>query len=174
MAKKKRPKKKKRRASSPLSPDQSVHLNELLAHPERMDPGDIRAVLPDPALALAYVERMPADDPDLVPVLLSIRDAFSEKDVQKAVRRTAFRLEQQGVHVPAAPKPESGVLGKATEQGEPFAFLSPLDGMGARGVLIGIPRAPSGYELGVALTSDQAGSSIVALPPFRSTPPALW
>jgi len=157
VAKRKGSKKRKGGAFVSLSASQSERLKELLAHPALMDPGDIRAALPDSALARAYVERMPAGDPALIPLLISIREAFPEKDVQKAVRRTSFRCRQQGVHVPDAPESNDGILRKGPADGEPFAFLSPLDGMGSRGVLFGIPRAPSGYELGVALTDDQDG-----------------
>jgi len=157
VAKRKGPKKKKGAGAGALTPSQSERLKELLAHPEHMHAADIRDALPDAVLARAYVERMPADDPGLIPILTAIRDAFPEKTVQKAVRRTAFRFEQQGAHVPAAPESDSAGLRPNAPQGEPFAFLSPLDGMGSRGVLLGLPRAPSGYELGVALTHDEAG-----------------
>ncbi|MCF8061599.1 MAG: hypothetical protein K9M82_03700 [Deltaproteobacteria bacterium] len=157
MAKKKGSKKKKNR-SAPLTPEQRELLETLLTDPARIDTGDIHSSLPDPALAAAFLERLPADDSDLVPVLTAVREGFEEKSVQKSVRKAAFRFEQRGVHVPEGPSRESAVLRReALEEREPFAFLSPIDAMGVRGVLFGIPRAPTGFELGAALVSDESG-----------------
>jgi hypothetical protein len=134
-------------------------LEALLADPARIDTEDIRSSLPDPALAAAFLERLPADDPDLVPVLAAVREGFQEKPVQKAARRAAFRFEQRGVQVPPGDaREERAVLrSPGPDAGEAFAMLSPVDSVGARGVLLGIPRPTRGMELAVALTSDENG-----------------
>lgn len=159
MAKKKGSKKKKRRSLPPLSPDQSERLESALEAPERIALDTVRANLPDDAVAAAFLERLPAGDPALVPVLTAVRDAFPEKSVQKAARKAAFRFEQRGTAVPRSPSAEEPAVrfqGTA-EQGQPFAFLTPTDGIGVRGVLLALPRAPKGIELGAALVSDEAG-----------------
>ncbi len=159
MAKKKGSRKKKRSSLPPLSPDQSERLKIALEAPERIDTSDVRASLPDAAVAAAFLERLPAGGPALVPVLTAVRDAFPEKSVRKAARKAAFRFEQQGTDVPPSPSSEAPVLRfqGTPEQGRPFAFLTPTDGIGVRGVLLALPKAPKGIELGAALVSDEAG-----------------
>lgn len=158
MAKKKGPKKRRDRSAAPLTSEQRERLEALMTNPARIDTDDIRSRLPDPALAAAFLERLPADDPGLIPLLAAVRDAFEEKSVRKAARKAAFRFEQRGFVVPEEPSPEGPVLHRAApEEGEPFAFLSAVDAIGVRGVLLGIPRAPSGVELGAALVSDENG-----------------
>ena len=157
MAKKKGTKRKKGRTTPSLPPEQSARLKDLLARPDLLDPSDIREAFAEPGMARALVDGLPAGDPELVPLLVSIREAFPEKEVQKAIRRTAFRFQQQGVTVPAAVETGGSILRKAPQQGEPFAILSPLDDMSAQGVLLALPREPMGYELGVGVASDEAG-----------------
>lgn len=159
MAKKKRAKKSRgRRKPHPLSAEDNRRLHPLLDHPEHLDPNAVRTVLTGPNLARAFLEKLPADDPALVPLVVAVREAFEEKEVQKAVRRTSFRFEQQGISVPPPhKKPDPGALRSVPQQEHPFAFLSPPDGLGLRGVLFGIPRAPRGIELGVGLASDTFG-----------------
>jgi len=157
VAKKKGPRKKRDRSASPLPPEQRERLGALLTDPARIDTADIRSSLPDPTLAAAFLERLPAD-PDLIPLLAAVREAFQEKSVRKAARKAAFRFEQRGLVVPEGPSREGPVLHRAApEEGEPFAFLSSVDAIGVRGVLLGIPRAPRGIELGAALVSDENG-----------------
>jgi hypothetical protein len=158
VAKKKGPRKRRDRSAVPLTPEQRERLEALMTDPARVDTEDIRSSLPDPTLAAAFLERLPADDPDLIPVLTAVREAFEEKSVRKAARKTAFRFEQRGLPVPEGPSREGPVLHRAAlDEEEPFAFLSPADALGVRGVLFGIPRAPRGIELGAALVSDEEG-----------------
>lgn len=159
MAKRKRARKPKgHREPHPLSPEDAERLERLLDQPALIHPETIRETLTGPNLARAFVEKLPADDPDLVPLVVAIREAFEGKEVQKAVRRTSFRFEQQGISVPPPrERPEHGALRKAPQEEQPFAVLSAPDGLGMRGMLFGIPRAPRGIELGIGLASDTFG-----------------
>lgn len=86
MAKKKGPRKKKR-DSSPLPPERAGILRKLLEDPARTDAAETLITLSDPAPAAAFLENLPAGNPELVPVLMAVREAFDEKGVQKAARR---------------------------------------------------------------------------------------
>ncbi len=158
MAKRKGSKRKKGPTGPSLSSDQRKQLEQLLSKPERLDISDVGNSLPDSTLAAAFLERLPSGDPGLVPILVAVRDHFPEKPVQKAARKAAFRFEQQGIPVPSSARDEHSVLRRTTpDQREPFAFLTPLDGDGVRGVLLGVPRPPQGIELGAALAGDEDG-----------------
>jgi len=159
VAKRKRARKPKgHRELHPLTPEDAERLERLLDQPALIHPDTIRDTLTGPNLACAFVEKLPADNPSLVPLVVAVREAFEEKEVQKSVRRTSFRFEQQGISVPPPrERPESGALRNAPQQEQPFAVLSAPDGLGMRGVLFGIPRAPRGIELGIGVASDTFG-----------------
>lgn len=158
MAKRKGSKKKKPRTGPSLSSDHRKLLEQLLSKPESIDIADVGNSLPDSTLAAAFLERLPSGDPGLVSILVAVRNHFHEKSVQKAARKAAFRFEQQGIPVPSSARDEPSVLRPTTsDQGEPFAFLTPMDGHGVRGLLLGLPRPPKGLELGAALAGDEDG-----------------
>ncbi len=157
MSKKKGPRKKKR-DSSPLPPERAGILRKLLEDPARTDAADTLITLSDPALAAAFLENLPAGDPDLVPVLTAVREAFDEKAVQKAARRAVFRFGQKGISVhPGSKRERSALRPTSREEERPFAFLTPFDSLAVRGILLGIPRPPIGIDLGAALASDEDG-----------------
>jgi hypothetical protein len=156
--KKKSSRKTKARDMASLPPERAGILRKLLEDPAGSDTVETLKTLSDPELAVAFLEHLPAGDPGLVPVLTAVCDFFDQKDVRKAFRRTAFRFQQQGVSVPLGPSRETSALKrKPSEKDQPFAFLTSLDTVGARGVLLGIPRPPMWIELGAAFASDEQG-----------------
>lgn len=148
---------KKKRVS--LTQQESELLKSLLDSPEDVDLKDVRTSLSGPGVAQAFVEKLPSDDPDTIPFLVAVRDAFPEKAVQKAVRRKAFLLGQRGLHVPepSDASPEEGILRSVAGQDRPFAHATSYDVLGMRTVLYGIPRQPRGFELGVGFLNHETG-----------------
>jgi len=131
----------------------------LLEDLPRADPTEIKERIPRPRLALAFLEGLPLEGTEMVDLVLALKQAFSEKDVQKAARRTLFRLKQRGIPVPDedtdglprfTPKP-------LAEASSPSAFIGPLDGFGSRAAFIMIPQVPAGVDLGMGVVSDEKG-----------------
>ena len=137
MGKRKKPKQKKPKHSSLLSTEEESLLPPLLENFRDIDLTKIREQIPSPELARALVERLPADDPGTVNLIVAIRDAFDQKSVRKAMKKAFFRLRQKGISVPdlEADKRPS-IFDIKTEKTEPSAYLGPIDGLGSRGVFI--------------------------------------
>jgi hypothetical protein len=158
MAKKKAPRKKSGRGPAPLPPELEGPLRRLLEAPGRSGNTETIKSFREPRLAAAFLENLPASDTSLVPILTEIRDAFDHRAVKKAARRAAFRFEQRGIFVPAPPGTDEAALRPvAGEKDKPFAFLTSFDGLGARGVVLGVPAPAGGIDMGFAFASDEEG-----------------
>ena len=158
MAKRKKPKKKKPHAASILSPEQQTQLTTLLKDVKSLSNADLKDQIASPELAQAFVERLPTQDPEAIPALLAVREAFPQKNVQKAIKKTIFKFKQKGISLPDL-EPEKGppIVGRSLEVAEPSAFLGPIDGTGSRGVLLILPQIPKGVDVGMGAVSDELG-----------------
>ncbi len=158
MAKRKKPKKKKTRPLTLLSQEQQTQLTTLLQNFQNLSHDNINEQIPSPELAQAFVESLPTQDPEAISALLTVREAFHQKNVQKAVRRTIFKFKQRGISHPDL-EPEKGppVPARRLEVADPSAFLGPIDGGGNRGVLLILPQIPKGVEVGMGAVSDELG-----------------
>jgi len=147
--------KKKNKA---FTAEESARLTGLLGDPSALEPDKIRETLSGPAMAEAFVERLPATDAGIIPLITAIRDAFPDKNVQKAVRRKGYMLEQRGFTVPTpAEDGETGILRKIPLEVESYAYVTSVDAFGMQMLFYALPRAPRGYELGVVAVSDEEG-----------------
>ena len=158
MGKRKKPKQKKPKHSSLLSTEEESLLPPLLENFRDIDLTKIREQIPSPELARALVERLPADDPGTVNLIVAIRDAFDQKSVRKAMKKAFFRLRQKGISVPdlEADKRPS-IFDIKTEKTEPSAYLGPIDGLGSRGVFIALPQIPKGIDIGLGIVNEEGG-----------------
>ena len=159
MSKKRTARKRKPTAipSVPLSSEDESLLSSLLANLTKIDPSRIRDQIPRPEVAQALLERLLLDSPEAVALVTTIQEAFDHKGVQKAVRRTIFKLKQRGISIPEedAERVVPSVLKKETP--EPDAFIGPIDGVGGRGVFLAVPQVPQGIDVALGLLSDEIG-----------------
>ncbi len=141
-----------------LSADESKRLDSLLKNPKAINPKDLNEHIRGPELAQAFLERMPLDEPGIIPIVLAIREAYKEKYVQKAVKKAIFRLKQKGISIPDADSdPSPAIVLKYSESDDPSAYLGPIDGTGNRGILIIIPQIPKGMNVGIGLLNTEEG-----------------
>jgi hypothetical protein len=158
VGKRKKPKKKKPYPSSLLSQEQETQLTALLENLKNISPSNIDEQIPSPELAQAFVDRLPPDDPEVIHILLAVREAFPQKNVQKAIKKTIFRFKQRGLsHHDLEPDKGPAILVRKAEQIEPSAYLGPVDGSGSRGVFLTLPQVPKGVDLGMGAVSDEQG-----------------
>lgn len=158
MAKKKKPKKKKPDPSSLLSQEQQTQLSSLLKNFKNLNSANVNEQIPGPELAQAFIERLPIQDSEAVPALLAVREAFPQKKVQKAIKKTIFKFKQKGISHPDL-EPEKGpaALVKRLDVADPSAYIGPVDGTGSRGILLILPQIPKGVEVGMGAVSDELG-----------------
>jgi hypothetical protein len=143
--------------SVPLPSEDKDFLSSLLEDLARIDTSRIQSQIPRPELAQALVESLPLDSPETVTLVTAIQEAFDHKGVQKAVKRTIFKLKQRGISIPErnSEKVIPSVLKK--EAPEPDAFVGPIDGVGGRGVFLAVPQVPQGIDVALGLISDEIG-----------------
>jgi len=158
VAKRKKPKKKKPHPSSLLPQEQQTQLTALLENFKNLTHANVNEQIASPELAQVFVEGLPTKDPEVIPVLLAVRKAFPQKNVQKAIKKTIFKLKQKGITHPDL-EPEKGlpVLARSSEVANPSAFLGPIDGSGSRGILLMLPQIPTGVDVGMGAVSDELG-----------------
>ncbi len=158
MAKRKKPKRKKPHTASLLSQEQQTQLTTLLKNFKNLSNANVNEQIASPELAQAFVESLPTQDPEAIPALLAVREAFPQKNVQKAIKKTIFKFKQKGISHPDL-EPEKGppVLARRLEVADPSAFLGPIDGSGSRGVLLILPQIPKGVDVGMGAVSDELG-----------------
>jgi hypothetical protein len=158
VAKRKKPKKKKSHPSSLLPQEQQTQLTTLLQNFKALNNANVDEQIASPELAQVFVESLPTKDPEIIPVLLAVREAFPQKNVQKAIKKAIFKLKQKGItHPDLEPEKGAPVIAQSQEVADPSAFLGPIDGSGSRGVLILLPQIPKGVDVGMGAVSDELG-----------------
>ena len=87
-----------------------------------------------------------------------MREAYDQKNVQKAIKKGLFRFRQRGISVPDTRSQEmTPPTMRQPEKGEPAAYLGHIDGMGSRGIFIVLPQIPRGVDLGMGVVNDENG-----------------
>jgi len=158
VSKKKRPKKRKPCDFPLLSSEEEIFLNTLLENPKNINLSNINKQIPSPELAQALVEKLPSGDSETVKLILAIREVFTQKNVQKAVKKTIFRLKQRGLFIPE-PESRKGapLLIRKAEKVVPTVYIGPIDGAGSRLIFIALPQIPKGFQVGIGAASDEEG-----------------
>jgi hypothetical protein len=122
------------------------------------------AVVP---LARALTERAPDRTPEIAETLsgvaslevgkflLELLSEAQDKGVAKAVRRSLARLRQAGVKIEVPS--EGAPVFRPPERARPQAYVTGIDGEGARLVFLVQPRVPHGVQFFEALISDGRG-----------------
>jgi hypothetical protein len=141
-----------------LTADEKALLEVLFRETEKIDPSRLQELIPVPGLALDLIENLSIDSARTPELLLAFSKAFPQKEVQKAVRKTLFKLKQKGLSVPELDvQGLAGFILSRPEKEEPKAYVGPIDGTGSRAVLIAIPQTPQGHDLGMGVVNDEQG-----------------
>jgi len=160
LSKKKKQKKKKPQDTLLLSSEEETRLGVLLDNLADLDPSSLKAQIQSPQLAQALVEKLPGGDPSTPALLSAISEAFEQKNVQKAIKRTRFRLKKRGFAIPESDtEANRSILAVRAEHVEPTACLGPIDGRGYRVVFVALPHAPKGFDIGMGVVNDEKGFS---------------
>lgn len=154
--------KKKQKKKTPPSPQLTAEdrncLQALLENPDQLSPADVTEQMTNAAMAQAFLEKLPADAPNVVDLIEAVREAFDHKTVQKAVKKTIFRLKQKGIATEALETSQpAAFLLKTLDLDDSVAYLSPVDGFGNRAVFLLIPQQPMGVDLGMGIINDESG-----------------
>jgi hypothetical protein len=158
-----KPRKKKKsrvrtKPTPPLTAEETLHIEGLLSKTQELSPSLIQGELTSPPMALAFLEKLPLHLPQIVSLVSAVRASFPQKEVQRAVKKTVYRLKQKGVSLTDLEKSEAGsTLIKAPEREKALSFVGPIDGMGNRPLMLVIPQIPSGVDLAMAFTNDEKG-----------------
>jgi len=141
-----------------LSPEEEKHVHELILNIRDMDPGKVKEQIPSPAIAIAFLERLPADLPEMTGIINAIKETYGQREVLKAIKKTLFKLRKRGVTIPdPVLAGETPFQIKTTGIPDPSAYLGPVDGMGNRAVFLAIPQIPKGVDVGLGIVSDEEG-----------------
>jgi hypothetical protein len=158
VSKKRKAKKRDPHDTPLLSAEEKAVLNSLLKDLTTINRNNIDEQIPSPRLAQVLVEKLPPDNAENVDLILAIRDAFDQKAVQKAIKKTIFKFKQRGISVPdSEPQKDTRVVITKTTSVEPSAYLGPIDRMGSRGIFLILPQIPKGVNLGMGIVNDEDG-----------------
>jgi len=160
MGKKKKPKKKKPHSVSVLSQEQEIQLESYLKNLKGLNTENLGEQILSPEFAQALAGRLPFDAPEAIGVLLALKEAFPQRIVQKAIKKTVFRFKQKGLsHPELEPAREFQIFLKEVERPEPSVYLGPIDGAGNRGIFLALSHLARGVEVGMGTASDEKGIS---------------
>jgi hypothetical protein len=157
----KKGKKKKSPAQKTLSSSDKSIVESLLKDFKVEDPSRVIAQITNPHIAQAVIERLPLSDDSTVTILKSFQNEFSEKSVQKAVKKAFFRLETKGISFEAeisSRRPDPDSIFKPVKDAESQVFIGPIaDFWGLRALIIILTRNIKGQDLAVGMVSDEKG-----------------
>ena len=158
MGKKNKIKKKRSHDKTPLSAKEEEILTGILKNPENLTPDNIKDHITSNEMAIDLVKRLPIEDPRTIDLLYMVEDAFDEKNVLKAVKKTLFKLKQKGITIPARNKPQSTSFPpKKLETESPEAYISSIDTEGGQSILFMIPHIYKGVEVGIGVVNYNSG-----------------
>lgn len=158
MKRKKKPKNKKKQSLPQITTEEEELLGSLLENLRDIELNSIREHINSPELARAISERLPGTDQEEAQILLSIKDSFREKEVQKAVKKALFKMKRRGFPIPQHQNQKAPLLKiKRHKRLEAEAYLSPIDGNGSRGIFIAAYRIPKGVDMGIGAVNTHTG-----------------
>ena len=158
MAKKKKPKKKKASLQNSLTTEQKELLDSIIADSGTLGKDDLNKKIPDTETALALLERLSVEDEKSIRLAAIIKDSFRDKSIQKKIKKIAYQLRQKGIEVPwTDERSDSPALVFINEKEAPGAWLGPIGLSGDRAILVMVPQAHHGVDLGVGVVNSFNG-----------------
>jgi len=152
-------KKTKKRTTPSLSEAERATIQAWLDELPETGPEQLASKVQDSRLAQALIEQLPPEE-QYLPLLDALGENFSDKAVQKALRRSLFRFEQKGIQTGGFRSSEQagqGIL-QAPYTEEPEAQVGPItDLSGLRAILVVMPTGATGKDVGMGLVSEEQG-----------------
>jgi hypothetical protein len=109
----------------------------------------------DVAIAEELV-RIPSED--TAKILMHMKASCRSKASLRAIRKSLYRLRQRGISVEETEKRERDIPGiRRRETSPPEGFVSAIDYVGNRLVILAVPRIPRGLYILQAVVSDVEG-----------------
>ncbi|MBI4637074.1 MAG: hypothetical protein HY727_12060 [Candidatus Rokubacteria bacterium] len=145
-----------RPAAAPLARCRGA-LEAALARGSVVDAVDLAGLgaAPDDVLDQAFRGFATDHGPAALPLLAALASPSAERAVRRAARRALYRLAQRGTAAPPRPAPRPVVERRAERAAR--AFLSGIDGTGARATWIVFEDGYGGRSLCSLLLNDTAG-----------------
>jgi len=142
----------------PLSQEQKTLVEDLLQTMGNRGADEVITRLPDPLCAQALVERLPLTESSLS-LLAAVKDAFPNKAVNKAIKRTLYRLNKRGVSTEGFNTEDSDAppILKPLPKDPPLCYVGPVNGTGTRALVLILHRSGQGRDTGFGIVSDSEG-----------------
>jgi phosphoenolpyruvate synthase/pyruvate phosphate dikinase len=84
----------------PLEEEEERLIAQLMEEMRRRAPADIVERVPNSLFAQRLIELLPSEE-YAIPLLLALKERFHEKNVNRAIRRSVFKLERKGISTDA-------------------------------------------------------------------------
>jgi len=142
----------------PLGPDQERFLSELVREIPNSPPDDIVKKVPDPLSAQHLIGLLPPK-PDVIPLVVALKETFQGRDIAKAVKRFMFKLKQKGIAANGLLTDEENAASilKPIQKDPPLCYVGPVNGEGIRAVTLILHRGGWGLDVAFAVVSDRSG-----------------
>ena len=150
---------KKRPAVHPtLREEQERFVAVLIQEIQNSAPADIVERVPDSLCAQRLIELLPPEE-HIISLLLALKDRFHEKNVNRAIRRSVFKLGRKGISTDAFHTKDAmtSTILKPPEKERPLCYVGPVNGMGIRTVAVILHRGGKDFGTGFGIVSDKEG-----------------
>jgi hypothetical protein len=149
--------KSKKRSATVLHPDQEILIADLLTNLKQQTPENIVHKLSDPSTACSFLDRMPAAGHHVFPVLKAMAGAFDDKSVQKAIKRTLYRLKNRGIETEEDLFSSASPAFRPIQKEPPLCQIGPIDTLGSRAVVLHLFTGGRGMDVAMGMISDEKG-----------------
>jgi hypothetical protein len=141
-----------------LDPEQKEGVASLVKDYPHVSPDEVLSRISDPAVAGAFIARLPLNADFPIELVFAIKNRFSEKKLDKEVKRAIFKLKNMGLFGDdiLAEKKSAPIITPVKKE-NPAAFLGPIDDSGFRAVFLELHRSAVGVDLGAGMASDKLG-----------------
>ena len=90
-------------------------------------------------------------------ILMEMKASCRSKPLLKAIKKSLYRLKQKGLSIEDRDERESTPVIRPLPSGHPQGFMSGIDYLGNRLIILALPRIPRGLQTLEALVSDIEG-----------------
>ena len=156
--KQKRKTKEKIKTPGQVGEEQERIATSFLSKMDSLNPEEIVRLLPDADTAAVFINLMPLKDGSSLSVLSALKEAFKDKQIQKAVKRALFKLNSKGISTEGflEQKTRPPILRPLPKE-EPRCFVGAIDGFGYRSFALILRRNMRGSDVAFGVLSDETG-----------------
>jgi hypothetical protein len=110
----------------------------------------------DVAIAEGLVARIPSRA--TATILLEMKASCKSKPLLRTIKKSLYRLKQRGVSIEdTEAREKSAPVIRPVPSGQPEGFVSGIDYLGSRFIILALPRVPRGLHTHEAVASDVEG-----------------